>query len=99
VERQPHDVLLLRQAMRTAIGQRLKAECGPPTDLTPELREMLKRLEERKGSNGPNLSPLVFLAGMIALASSLLGGVYLLFRREPIPDKKTPKKIIVSNVR
>jgi hypothetical protein len=42
---------------------------------------------------------LVFIAAMIALASALLGSLYLLLRREPMPDKKTPKKIIVSNVR
>jgi hypothetical protein len=46
-----------------------------------------------------NLIPLVFIAAMIGLASALLGGLYLLLRREPIPDKKTSKKIIVSNVK
>ena len=46
-----------------------------------------------------NLIPLVFLAAMIGLASVLLGGLYLLLRREPIPDKKTSKKIIMSNVK
>ena len=39
---------LLRQAMLIAIGQKLKAECDPPTDLTPELRNILRRLEEQK---------------------------------------------------
>ena len=34
-----------------------------------------------------------------AIAAAPLGGLYLLLRREPMPDKKTPKKIIVSNVR
>jgi hypothetical protein len=47
----------------------------------------------------PDLSPLVFMAAMIALASTLLGGLYLLFRDEPTPDKKAPKRIIVSNVK
>jgi hypothetical protein len=47
----------------------------------------------------PDLSPLVFIAAMIALACTLLGGIYLLFRHEPIADKKAPKKIIVSNVK
>ena len=31
-----------------AIGQKLKAERDPPTDLTPELRNILRRLEEQK---------------------------------------------------
>jgi len=47
----------------------------------------------------PDLSPLVFIAAMIALGCALLGGLYLLFRNEPIPDKKAPKKIIVSNMK
>ena len=46
-----------------------------------------------------DLIPLVFIAAMIGLASALLGGLYLLFRGEPIPDKKTSKKIIMSNVK
>ena len=44
----------------------------------------------------PNVNPLVFIAVMIALASALLGGLYLLLRREPMPDKKTSKKIVVE---
>jgi hypothetical protein len=48
VERRPHDSSLLRQAMLTGIAQRLKAEWAPPTDLTPELRNILRRLEEQK---------------------------------------------------
>ena len=47
----------------------------------------------------PELSPVVFIAAMIALAGTLLGGLYLLFRHEPTPDKKAPKKIIVSNLK
>jgi hypothetical protein len=43
-----HDSSLLRQAMMTGIAQRLKTECNPPTDLTPELRNILRRLEEQK---------------------------------------------------
>ena len=31
----------------------------------------------------PDLSPLVFIAAMIALACALLGGLYFLFRDEP----------------
>ena len=30
------------------IAERLKTERDPPTDLTPELRNILRRLEERK---------------------------------------------------
>jgi hypothetical protein len=48
VERPPHDSSLLRQAMLTGIAQRLKAECHPPTHLTPELGNILRRLEEQK---------------------------------------------------
>jgi hypothetical protein len=40
--------MLLRQAMLTGIAQRLKVEYNPPTDLTPELRNILRRLEEQK---------------------------------------------------
>jgi hypothetical protein len=47
----------------------------------------------------PELGALVFLAGMIALGSMLLGGVYLLLRNDPMPEKKTAKKIVMSNVR
>ena len=43
-----HDVSLLRQAMLTGIAQPLKTECDPPMDLTPELRNILRRLEEQK---------------------------------------------------
>jgi hypothetical protein len=46
-----------------------------------------------------DLIPMVFLAAMITLACTVLGGLYLVFRDEPTPDKKAPKKIIVSNVR
>jgi hypothetical protein len=42
---------------------------------------------------------LVFIAAMMALACALLCGLYLLFQDEPTPDKKGPKKIIVSNVK
>lgn len=48
LERPPHDSSLLRRAMLIAIGQKLKAESDPPTDLTPELRNILRRLEEQK---------------------------------------------------
>jgi hypothetical protein len=48
VERPPHDRSLLRQAMLIAIGQKLKAESDPPTDLTPELRNILRRLDAQK---------------------------------------------------
>ena len=42
-----HDTSLLRQAMLIGIAQRLNKEYDPPTDLTPELRDILRRLEER----------------------------------------------------
>ena len=48
VERPPHDGSLLRRAMLMGIGQKLKAECDPPKDFTPELRNILTRLEEQK---------------------------------------------------
>jgi hypothetical protein len=48
MERPPHDRSLLRRAMLMSIAERLQAECDPPTDLTPELRNILRRLEERK---------------------------------------------------
>jgi hypothetical protein len=47
----------------------------------------------------PELGALLFSAGMIALASALLSGLYLLLRHEPMPEKKTAKKIVMSNVR
>ena len=31
-----------------SIAERLQAERDPPTDLTPELRNILRRLEEQK---------------------------------------------------
>ena len=43
-----HDTSLLRQAMLTGIAERLKKEYDPPTNLTPELRNILRRLEEQK---------------------------------------------------
>ena len=43
-----HDSSLLRQAKLIGIAERLKTECDPPTDLTPELRNILRRLEEQK---------------------------------------------------
>jgi hypothetical protein len=47
----------------------------------------------------PDLSPLVFIGAMIALACALLGSLYLLIRHEPTPDKRGAKKIIVSNLK
>jgi hypothetical protein len=47
----------------------------------------------------PNLIPLVFTAAIIAAASAVLGGLYLLLRCEPVPDKKASKKIVVSNLK
>jgi hypothetical protein len=47
----------------------------------------------------PELGALLFLVGMIALASALLSGLYLLLRNEPMPEKKSPRKVVMSNVR
>jgi hypothetical protein len=47
----------------------------------------------------PELGALLFLVGIIALASALLGGIYLLLRNEPMPDKKAGKKIVMSNMK
>lgn len=41
----------------------------------------------------------MFLAAIIAAASALLGGLYLLLRNEPMPEKKAPKKIVMSNMK
>jgi hypothetical protein len=46
-----------------------------------------------------HLIRLVFAAAIIAAASAVLGGLYLLLRREPIPDEKASKKIVVSNLK
>ena len=46
-----------------------------------------------------DLNPMVFLAAMITIACTVLGGLNLVIRDEPIPDKKASKKIVVSNVR
>jgi hypothetical protein len=45
------------------------------------------------------LRPLGFVAVVIAVACTFLGELYLLFGREPSPDKKRPRKIIVSNLK
>ena len=42
---------------------------------------------------------MVFLVVIIAVTSSLLGGLYLLLRHEPIPEKKEPKNIVMSNMK
>jgi hypothetical protein len=47
----------------------------------------------------PELGALVFLVGMIALGVVLLGGIYLLLLHDPMPEQKTAKKIVMSNVR
>jgi hypothetical protein len=51
------------------------------------------------GSISPELGALLFLAAIIAVTSVLLGGLYLLLRNEPIPEKKAPKKIVMSNMK
>jgi hypothetical protein len=47
----------------------------------------------------PELGALLFLVAIIALGIALVGGVYLLLRNEPVPEKKAPKKIIMSNMK
>jgi hypothetical protein len=47
----------------------------------------------------PELGALLFLVAIIALGIVLVGGLYLLLRNEPVPEKKAPKKIVMSNVR
>ena len=47
----------------------------------------------------PDLTPVVFMAAMIALACTLLGGLYLVFRQEPTPDKKALKKVMMFNLK
>jgi hypothetical protein len=47
----------------------------------------------------PNLFPVVFIVAIVTVACTLLGGLYLAFRHEPTPDKKTSKRIVVSNVK
>jgi hypothetical protein len=47
----------------------------------------------------PDLFPLVFMVAIITVACTLLGGLYLAFRHEPTPDKKTSNRIVVSNVK
>jgi hypothetical protein len=51
------------------------------------------------GSMSPELGALLYFLAMIALASALLGGLYLLLRNEPVPEKKSSKKIIMSNMK
>jgi hypothetical protein len=47
----------------------------------------------------PELGALLYLAAMVALAIALLGGIYLLLRNEPVPEKKSSKKIVMSNLK
>jgi hypothetical protein len=51
------------------------------------------------GSISPGLGVLLFLIAIIAITSALLGGLYLLFRHEPMPEQKAPKKIVMSNMK
>jgi hypothetical protein len=47
----------------------------------------------------PEVGLALFLAGIVALGCTLLGGLYFLIRHEPIPTKEPPKKIAVSNLK
>jgi hypothetical protein len=51
------------------------------------------------GSISPELGALLFLVATIALGIALQAGLYLLLRDEPVPEKKAPKKIVMSNVK
>lgn len=68
-----------------------------PSQGTPALSRRLA--EQMLGSISPGLGALLFLAAIIAAASALLGGLYLLLRNEPMPEKKAPKKIVMSNMK
>ena len=48
MKRSPPDSSLMRRAMLMGISERLKTEYNPPTNLTPELRNILMRLEEQR---------------------------------------------------
>ena len=47
----------------------------------------------------PELGALLFLVAIVALGAALLAGLYLAFRNEPVPEKKAPKKIVMSNMK
>jgi hypothetical protein len=51
------------------------------------------------GSISPELGALLFLVAIIALGAALLVGLYLAFGNEPVPEKKAPKKIVMSNMK
>jgi hypothetical protein len=47
----------------------------------------------------PELGALLFLLAIIAFGAALLAGLYLAFRNEPVPEKKAPKKVVMSNMK
>jgi hypothetical protein len=47
----------------------------------------------------PVVVPVLFLAGIVALACALLAGLYFLIRHEPLSADKSPNKIAVSNLK
>jgi hypothetical protein len=47
----------------------------------------------------PEFGALLFLVAIVALGAALLAGLYLAFRNEPVPEKKAPKKIVMSNIK
>jgi hypothetical protein len=51
------------------------------------------------GLISPDLSALLFLVAITAVGFALLAGLYLAFRNEPVPEKKAPKKILMSNMK
>jgi hypothetical protein len=50
------------------------------------------------GSMSPEVGALLFFVAIMALGAALLGGLYLAFRNEPVPEKKAPKKIVMWNL-
>jgi hypothetical protein len=59
---------------------------------------LIALIEKEPGPDQPVAMPQ-YSAAITAAASAVLGGLYLLLRREPVPDKKASKKIVVSNLK
>ena len=51
------------------------------------------------GSISPELGALLFLVAIVAFGAALLAGLYLAFRNEPVPEKKAPNKVVMSNLK
>jgi hypothetical protein len=46
----------------------------------------------------PEVGALLFFVAIMALGAALLGGLYLAFRNELVPERKAPKKIVMWNL-